>query len=480
MARAGLWTGLLHGVTRGAGFARNVLVARIISPDDFGVFGIALVVLSIIERFSNTGLQTALVQTDRDVREYLDSAWTIQVIRGALVCTALVLAASPIAGLLGDGRAAPFIAMTGVTVLLRSLQNPGMLIYRRELETRYQFLHRSGGALVELVVSIGLAFVLRNAWSLILGLVAGKAASLAISYVLHPYRPHVRLHWQQLRELNSYGRWVFLSNMLFFLAYRGDNLIVGKFLGAPALGIYMLAYGISEVVTVEIGRFTSEVAFPAYSRIQSDLARVRRFFVVVLDLVACVAFPLATLLALMAGPLTQVVLGPRWSEVAAVLPPLALAGALRSIIGNGTVAFAALGQPALSFRTNLVAVAVTYLVMLPLLRIWGLPGVAIAVATGLIVSLAPFIVFARRVLGISPAELVRHLVPGTALLVIVGATTMGANELLHEHSAASLAVVIAVILLIYATGSAVLWVGTRRGPVSALMFLRSARNTSVT
>jgi O-antigen/teichoic acid export membrane protein len=206
---------------------------------------------------------------------------------------------------------------------------------------------------------------------------------------------------------------------------------------------------------------------------------VRRAFAITLDLIASVVLPVAAVLALLAGPLTHVVLGPQWAGVADVLPPLALAGSLRAVVGNGTVAFAALGQPALAFRTNLVAVAATYVVMTPLLRGWGLPGVAFAVAAGLMVALLPFAAFAGRVLGVSVAELGRHLLPGIALVVIVGAVTAGANELFREYSAWSLTVVIAVILVTYATGSVLLWIRVRSGPMRALMILRSAKDTWV-
>lgn len=475
--RAGLWTGLLNGLTRGAGFIRNVLLARVLSPDDFGVFGIALAVLSIVERFSSTGLQSALVQTKRDIGEYLDTTWTVHVLRGALLCAALVLSAQPLAVLLGETRAAPLIAMVGIAVFLRGLENPGMLMYRRELQARYVFLHRAGPLLLELAVSIGLAIALRSAWALALGLVAGKLAQVVMSYTLHPYRPSVRLHWHQVRELSLYGRWVFLDNLLFLLAYRGDKLIVGKVFGAPSLGLYMLAFSISEVVTIEISRFSQEIAFPAYARMQHDAARVRRAFTLSLDLVASVAFPLAAVLALMAGPLTHVVLGPRWGDVAAILPALALAGATRAVTGSGTVAFAALGHPSLVFRTNLVALLATYLVLIPFVRAWSLPGVAMANAFGAVVSLAPFALYARRTIDITAQEIGQHLLPGAALVVLVGVATAGLAELMSEYSVLNLVGVIGIVFLVYSTGAAALWLVARRGPVGAVMLLRTTRAT---
>lgn len=476
--RAGLWTSLLLGITRGAGFIRNVVLARLLAPDDLGVYGIALVALSVTEHFSNSGLQSALVQTDRDVRDLLDSAWTIQVVRGALLCTGLALTSSPLAALLGDSRAAPLIVMVGLAGLLRSLQNPGMLLYRRELELRSQVVQRVSGTLVELVVSVSLAVLLRRAWVLALGMVAGKAALLVASYTLHSFRPRVRLAWHQLRELSRYGRWVFVDNVLFFLAYRGDNLIVGKFFGAPSLGVYLLAYSISEVVTVEISRIAREMAFPAYARIQNDAARVRRAFVVMLDCVSSVTLPVAVALALLAEPLTHALFGARWSSMATLLPPLALAGSLRAIIATATSTFAALGAPALRFKTNMVTVVCTYIAMVPLTSAWGLRGVAMAVAVGHVIALVPLGFYAERLLGVSVRDLARHLIPALALVAIVSLTLVSARTILTNNSLGSVALTLLIGVLAYGGAAAFLWVRATRGPVGVLILFRSSRRAA--
>jgi O-antigen/teichoic acid export membrane protein len=471
--QAGLWTGMLNGLARAAALVRNVLLARLLSPHDFGLFGIALAVLSVVERFSSTGLQTALLQRHSAVDEYLDTAWTTHVLRGGLLCTALILTAEWIAVLLGEPRAAPLIALVGVAVLLRGLENPAMLLYRRELLARYAFMHRAGPLLVELAVAVALAVVLRSAWALGIGLVSGKLAQLIMSYTLHSYRPRVRLHWHQIRELSLYGRWVFFDNLLFLLAFRIDKLIVGKAFGAAALGAYMLAYSVSEVVTTEITRFSQEIAFPAYARMQHDIARIRHAFTLALEIIASIAFPLAAVLGFMSDALTHVLFGSRWMQAAMLLPALAVASGIRAITASGTVALAALGHPSLVFRLNLVAVVTTYLVLIPAVGMGSLAGVAWAAAFGAVASLVPFGQYLRQTTGITVGIVARHLMPGAVLVAIVSITTAALDTLLPRYTLAGMLGVLCIELVVYATGATGLWVVARRGPISALMLLRT-------
>ncbi|MGH9890759.1 MAG: lipopolysaccharide biosynthesis protein, partial [bacterium] len=340
---ASFWSMLMRVALRGTGVVRNVVLARLLAPEDFGLFGIALVVLSLIDRFSDSGLHSALIQRDRDIAEYLDTAWTVQALRGTVAAVALALGGPLLAGFFGEPRAAPLIQVLGLSIFLRGFLNPGVLYFRRELEVNRQFMLRFGGAIVDLAVSIVAALVLRNAWALMIGLIAGLLTRVVVSFILHPFRPTLRLRFDQLRELSHYGRWLFLSNVLGFLIYKGDNLLVGKLIGAPALGIYMMAYMISEVITIEIGRTLTLVAFPAYSRLQGDLRRIRRAFCTVLELLWAVVAPIAVVVSILAEPITLFLLGPRWSQVASLLPFLAVAGGVRVLINNASTIFRALG-----------------------------------------------------------------------------------------------------------------------------------------
>lgn len=464
---AGFWSFLLRGATRSIGLVRNVVLARLLAPEDFGLFGIVLVIISILDRFSNAGLHSAVVQKKEGVGEYLDTVWTIQALRGFALGLGLLLSAPLLASFFEEPQVVPLLQVLGVALFLSGLYNPGMLHFRRELDVKPQFIQRFGGTMVDLTVSIILAFMLRSAWALMLGLVAGGLTRIVLSYWIHPYRPRFSIDWQRAREMMGFGRWVFLNNLLFFLAYRGDNLVIGKLLGTHALGIYMLGYSIAEVVTAEIGNVLGGVAFPAYSRIQEEAERLRRAYLATIEFVASITIPCAVVLFLFAEPITSVVLGSGWMQVATILPLLAVAGSARALVLTGTAAFYAVGRPLLSFWMNLVGVGVTYALMFPLIASMGLQGVALAVAVGQVSQFVPLLLSVRRSLGIGLGEVGRRLIPGALLGCAMGGV-LGVVNTLSMPGPLHLALGLGSASLVYLICAWILWKTASNGPMSAI------------
>lgn len=418
---AGFWNILLRGAIRAIGFVRNVVLARLLAPEDFGLFGITLVVISLLERFSNSGMESAVIQKRESVEGYLDTLWTIQVFRRTVLGIGLVLGAPFAASFFNEPQLTELFRVVGVIVVFSGVLSPGMLLFRRELEAKPQFILGFGVKAMDLTVSVILALVFRNVWALMGGAVAAALTRIALSYGLHSYRPRFKIDWHRARDMWRYGRWVFLNQILFFLTYRGDNVIIGKFLGTRALGLYMLAYSIAEIVTLEIGNVLAGIAFPAYSRIQGEEERVRRAHLKTVQFVASIAIPVGVVLCVFAVPITGVVLGARWLDAASVLPYLAVAGSARALAMTGMAIFNARGQPAFSFRMSFVSVGVTYALMFPLMAIMGLKGVALAIAAGQVGQLVPYAVYTRRTVGVGLTELARQLIPAAALGSVVGA-----------------------------------------------------------
>jgi lipopolysaccharide exporter len=473
---AGVWTFLFRIAARLVGLVRNVALARILVPDDIGLFGIVLVILSVLERFTEPGLHSALIQKGRDIADDLDSTWTVLVLRRTALSAILVFGAPLAAGFFEEPRAVPLIRLLGLAVFIQSFANIGVLYFRRELESRWQYLHTFSGTLADLVVSITLAFFMRNAWALMFGLLASRVVSVAVSYLVHPYRPRLRLDWARTRELNRFGRWVFADNVVAFLAYRGDNLIVGKVLGPAALGVYMLAYSVSEVVTVEVSRIVNNVAFPAYARKQGDRERVSQAFLTATELVAAVSLPVAVAMAVLARPLTLVMLGANWLEVAAVLPPLAFAGCIRAIVVNGNAVSKGLGHPQYALRMNVFGILVMYAVLIPLGLRYGIVGIGVAVLCGAIAKLPLFVAQTTAVLGAGVRPIARALAPAVAMSAGTLASLAAASRLLAHHpplvSLLVSGVVAAAANLLVA---AVLWYTWGAGPLRVALFILGHR-----
>jgi O-antigen/teichoic acid export membrane protein len=472
---ASIWSVLMRIALRSVGLVRNIVLARVLAPGDFGLFGIALVVLSFVDRFSVSGLQSALIQKDRDIAEYLDTAWTVQALRGVAAAVALALSAPWVADFFAEPRAVPLIQVLGLSLLLRGLVNPGVLYFQREMEVKQQFVLRFGGNIVDLVVSVVAAFILHNAWALMAGMIAGLLTRLIASYVQHPFRPKPRFRLDQTRELGRYGRWIFLNNALNVLQYRGDNLIVGKLLGASELGVYAMAYSISEVVTVEIGRTLTEVAFPAYSRLQNDLARIRQGFSLVLELLWAVVIPITVVMSILSGPITSLLLGSKWAAVGDLLPFLAVAGGARILLNNSASVFRAIGKPEIAFKANVLTVILIFSPMYPLAMSRGLVGVAAAVAFGFCGSTIPVVFWIRSVLKMSSWDLGRLLLPGLLTGITVGAAIKLAEAVVPTTSREALVLALGMATLTYGVVCLIMWRAAGVGPLRILPHLRGAR-----
>ncbi|MFQ5862893.1 MAG: lipopolysaccharide biosynthesis protein [Candidatus Brocadiales bacterium] len=379
VARGGFWVFVLRITQQVFGFVRLIILARILAPSDFGLLGIALLAVGTLETFSKTGFQQALVQRKGDVAHYLDTAWTVSVIRGVILFAILFFSAPYVALFFDSPQATPIIQVIGVSMLLTGLTNVGVVYFQKELEFRKQFIYQLSGTLADFVMAVSAAIILQNVWALVYGLLAGNIVRFIMSYLVHPYRPRLSFDLEQFKELFGFGKWVLGSSILVFLITQGDDIFVGKLLGVTALGFYQLAYRISNMPATEIAHVISQVTFPAYSKLQDDIPRLREAYLKVLQLTAFLSFPIAGLIFVLAPDFTKIFLGEKWMPMVPAMQVLVLAGLVRSIgttVGN---VFFAIGKPKLEVKWEIIRLATLAAFIYPFTRWWGILGTSIAV-----------------------------------------------------------------------------------------------------
>jgi lipopolysaccharide exporter len=284
VVKGGLWVFALRVINRGLGFARTIILARLLAPEDFGLLGIAMLAIATLETFSQTGFQPALVQKKENVESYLNTAWTVSAIRGGILFVLLFLSSPLIARFFNSPQATLIIRVIAVTVLLSGLKNIGIIFFEKELEFNKQFFYQLSGTLANFGVAIVLAFVLKNVWALVWGGLAFSFVQLFMSYIVHPYRPKVRFEKTKFVELFRFGKWLLAQSIAIFLITQGDDIFVGKMLGVTALGFYQMAYLIANLPATQITHVISGVTFPAYSKMQDDLVRMKKACLRVLGL----------------------------------------------------------------------------------------------------------------------------------------------------------------------------------------------------
>lgn len=411
--RGGVWLLLGDAAAKAGGLLKVAVLGRLLSPVDFGLIGIATIVLKGLEQVSEPGFTAALIQRPGDIRPFLDTVWTTQIVR-SLVLAAAVVAGAPLAGWFFDAPDAVAVVRSAAVVLvLRGFTNPAVVHLRKDLEFRRQVVWRSTGMLAGLLVGIPAALAWRNVWALVASVIAAQAADTALSYWAVPYRPRLRFDLRGARTLMAYGKWVFWANVAAFVGLQADSIAVGKMLDTTALGFYQMAYGLAMIPTLAISTQVRGVLFPAFSKMAGVEAH-RRAFLAAMRPVAALILPVACVLTAFGEPMIQVVLGNRWLAVVPAFQLLVWAGAGSAFSALTSALFEARGRPDLVFKLALVQIAAWALTFPALVQAYGIAGMAGAVTIGVNAMVLAKMAVAARMVHASPGQLAVALAAGVA------------------------------------------------------------------
>lgn len=399
VARGGLWVFALRIINRVFALASTIILARVLAPKDFGLFGIALLAMGGLDTFSQTGLYTALVQKKQDISPYLNTAWTVQAIRGGLLALVLFATAPYVAAFFGTQAAKPILQVIGLSTLVQGLTNIGVIYFDKELEFHKQFAYQFSGTLANVGVAILAVLLLRSVWALVFGLLARNIVQLVVSYFIHPYRPRLTFNQGQFKELFDFGKWVLGSTILIYLITQGDNIFVGKFLGLSALGFYQMAYQISNMPATEITHVISQVTFPAYSKLQTDIPKLKEVYLKILQFTTFLSFPVAGLIFMLAPDFTRIFLGEKWLPMIPAIQILVFGGLLRSIQATAGIMFIASGKPILDTQGQCLRLLTLAILIYPLTIKYGILGTSLSVVISILATTIWFSFRAVKITG---------------------------------------------------------------------------------
>jgi O-antigen/teichoic acid export membrane protein len=450
VANAGAWAFAVRVLSRLLGTVRTIVLARLLAPDDWGLYGVTVLAMLLVDEFSETGLRAALVHKKGDIKEYLYTAWTLQVIRSVVVSSLLFFGAPVAADLLGAAAAEPFIRLISLALLIDGFSNIATIPLEKEFVFRrlakLDFLQ----SFIEASVAISVALLVPNAWAPVAGLVAGKVARVIASYVMIPFLPRFRLDLVRAKELTSYGVWIFATAIVSYLYTNVDDIVVSRVLGVASLGLYRMAFNLSHAVVTELQQIVNQVTFPAYSSLQDDPIRIRRGFVRHLSAIALVGTPLAFGTIAIAHPFTSVVLGETWIPMVGAMQLLAITGLARSFGGITVPLFNGLGRPSYHARFRILKFVILAAVIYPLVVNFGLVGAAWATILAGVSVDAGALVWTTRVLGGDLRDIAKAMgYPLGAGVVMIGAVWAAEAAMSGAQSWLALVALIATGALAY-------------------------------
>jgi len=409
--QGGFWVFSLQGISRLFQFVRTLILANLLSPNDFGLFGVAVLSLSFLDVMSQTGLKSAVIQKKENPIPYLDTVWTVSIIRGVVITGILFLLAPIAAEFFATPDAVPLIRVIGLSFVLASFRNTGVLTFVKDMQFRKFCSFQITGIAAEILVSLIAAFVLRNAWALVFGMLALSTVTTIASFLFHDYRPRLSLDMEKARELFTFGKWILGSGIMYFIAMHLDDVLVGYVLGAASLGLYQLAFRISSMPATEITNVAYQVVFPAFAKIQDQPVRLRAAYFRTLQFIIAGVMPMTAGIICLAPEFIRIVLGEPWIPMTPAVQLLAVAGMLRAVSKTGSALFASSGVPRYQFYLQLVRNGILLIVVYPLILYWGLSGAAWAVVLATASMGLAWLVFTSRVISAPWKEYIRVVFP---------------------------------------------------------------------
>ena len=392
------WAGMLRITTRGLSLGRISILARIFTPSEFGLYGIASLALSLLEIVAETGINVFLIQEKSSIKNYINTAWIVSIIRGFFISLIIFLLSPFVAQFFIAPESLYLLFLISIVPFIRGFINPAIVLYQKDLKFKNEFYFRVFVVLVESITIVLVAITVGSISSIIIGLIIGALLEVVLSFVVIETRPIFKFENKHFREILYRGKWITMAGVFNYLFHNIDDIFVGKILGKTSLGLYQVAYKISIFPITEISDVVSKVTFPVYVKIAQDRERLRIAFLKSIGLVSVSSVLFGIVLIGFTEEVVLLFLGEKWLEVVPFLKILTLFGIVRGISGSTSALFLAVKKQKYVSAVTFISFIVLVIIVAPFIKLLGLVGASIACLIASIVSLPVIAYYTLKVL----------------------------------------------------------------------------------
>jgi O-antigen/teichoic acid export membrane protein len=377
---AGFWSFIGsagNGVIR---LTSNLILTRLLFPEAFGLMATAMLLMTLLQVFSDTGVKTALIQHPKGKsKEFINTSFIITLVRNSLLFIIVTLSIQPISNFYVQPSLQPLLWIMSFTFLLEALINPSLAILVKDMRIEKQVLYNIGSQFAGFVLTIILTVTLGSAIALAWGYLLTSVFRVVISYLIDPYRP--KLQWDPVagRELIHFGKYILLNTMIAWVAFNFDRLMIGKLLGMELLGIYNIALYLGVFLTEILVQIFANSYFPAICSIASDRERVQNIYRRSMKVIVSVAIPLALLLAVFSHDIIRFLYDPRYHIAGVALFWISLRSAVGVIVNLQSSTLLALGKPKLVTLSNSIGLIILFFMLPAFTRQYGLTGTGVSI-----------------------------------------------------------------------------------------------------
>ncbi len=437
------------------GLVNTIILARLLSPEDFGIAAMAALSIGMIETFSEVGAVNLVIRSKDTSAKFIDTGWTFQILQGAIVAVAVVSLAPFLSAYFSEPRLEMVLLFAGLTAFVAGFQSMGVALARKRLDYGADLRFMVFKRVATLIPTLILAVVLRSYWALIVGPLIGAIGSTILSFYMFPRRH--RLAIKHAVPFLSFARAAIPMSVAYYLNSRLPTLVVGAAADTHKLGVFNVAYELSDMATNEVLKPIGRVLIPNFAKVVGQAEKVTEAFLFGVQLMLMIALPISFGLSILADRFVLEVLGNQWVEAGSMISWLAIyvlaTGVVQELTNNILIAVGKEGLAARLIWARLAFIA-------PIMIFFGHDGdIAnmLMFSTCAVVGMLPvMLAIAGRLLDIPAkafvAVLWRPVIAGGLMVLGVGALQAEMAE-----GVLSLLSLVVAGALIYGFSVVVLW-----------------------
>ena len=393
------WTALGEIASRSVQPIVTLILARILSPADFGVVGVAMIAIGLAQIFQDFGLGKTLIQRETEVEKSANIVFWTNLTFSILIYLVIFLTAPLISIFFHEPKVIDVLRVLCFQIILFSLITVHQALFQRNFQFKQLFFIRLFSSAVPGFISIPLALYGFGVWALVFGTLIGAVVQVLLFWKFSKWRPQLSCDFQLAKQLFGFSAWVVSEAFLGWIIMCGDSIVLGHFLGVKELGIYRTGV---IFLTLIFGIFFNPIlpiAYSAFSRLQANQVELKQAFLKMTKIIASVALPLGVGIAVLSQPVSLIIFGQKWQGIEIVIAFIGIKDAVAWLVGINPDVYRAAGRPDINSKVHIIQL-IWFLTAYILAAPYGLFVFCIARLTVAIISMFLHMYISKKLLNI--------------------------------------------------------------------------------
>lgn len=348
------WTGSVEIITRIFNFIITLVLARLLTPHEFGLIALALVGVKFIQLVVDFGVSSAIVQKPQISKQHYNTTFTVITFASFFISLVFIFQSEKVASLIGNSDIASLLQLLSLVIILNGLNVVPRAYLIRELNFKKIAIAEFLSVVNYGIVTVITAFLLRSVWCFVFGLIAEQLSLMLVLWRFSHFKPRLNVNWGCMKDLYYFSSIVFGTGMMNFFNLNIFQILINKFYGSVSLGLFSLAFTIIDLPTQRIAKNFMKVMYPILSKLHQNRHDYEKIFINYMVIIVLIILPFYILLYHLSEPLILIFYGARWSGAIPLIRILCLVGLIRSLWTGISVASMSLGKPQFELFLNLL------------------------------------------------------------------------------------------------------------------------------